>query len=181
MKTISIITTLILLAVFTGCSDNPVGTDVISQQNISDKQSNQYLSNDNLSKDTVLLWSLDELSVHANNENLVENKITYSNPPFMYVEDYLITFDVFTDADEYTNYYSPKAKITMDQETVYEAHNFPDLNPQGICHREVNLDNVRFDNLTFYVSLCKVPNVPSLQVKGGCCLKLLNLKVYLLD
>ena len=181
MKALSIFSALILLAVFAGCSDNPLSTDLLNEQNAIDNQSNQNSISDNLSNDPVLLWSLDELNVRATNENMVEDKVVYTNSPFMYVEDYLITFDVFTDADENTNCYCPTVKTTMDQEIVYEAHCFPDLNPQGICHREVNLDNVRFDHLIFYISLCKSAMVPPVQNSGGCTLRLFNIKLYLLD
>lgn len=181
MKAISIFSVSIFLAVFIGCSDNPIGTDSLPVQNTTNIHSGENLSSDNLTKDPELLWSFDKLYVHASNEPLVENKAVYNNPPFMDPEDYLITFDVFTDADENINCYRPTVKIYIDEEAVYEAHYFPDMNPQGICHREINLDNVRFDDLTFHVSLCWIPNVPPLQNCGGCRLKLLNLKIYLLN
>ena len=174
MKAISIFSTLIFLTIFIGCSENPIGTNQPAFEN-TDPLS------DNLTKEPELLWSLDEMNVHASSESFVENKAIYNNLPFMDPEDYLITFDVFTDADENTNCYRPTVKIYKDAEVVYEAQCFPDLNPQGICHREVNMDNVRFDYLIFNISLTKLPLVPPVQNNGGCTLRLFNVKLYLLN
>lgn len=181
MKTISILSTLIFLTVFAGCSDNLIGTNQPAFENTTNTLSSENPLSDNLTRKPELLWSLDEINVRASSETFVENKAIYNNPPFMDPEDYLITFDVFTDADENTNCYRPTVNIYMDEEVVYEAQCFPDLNPQGICHREINMDNVRFDCLISNISLSRLPLVPPEQNNAGCTLRLFNVKLYLLN
>jgi hypothetical protein len=182
MKTTLILSVAILLAVFTGCSENTNLTGPKDQGNKTGIQQQQPGSGN-----SELIWKYDQLSINTDDESSLESKVAYiPNPPTMYVERYLVTFDAMSTANRWTNGYEPYVHITKNGETAFESYDTDSLNR----HIEIELNYIRLSRLDFYIALFQVDGgnqiQPSSRSDGAvplqvpCVLQLSNIKVYIL-
>lgn len=175
MKTTLIFASFILFAAFIGCSDN---------LNVTDPANEIYHENGQMNKNTgagTEIWKLEELSVYASNEPIVENKAIYSNPPFSWVSSYLVTFDASTNANKLTNGYIPLIEVIKDGENVFDDSVFPQETGEEVSHFEIRFDNVRFTDLVFYVALLQGDEAPNSENEAVCVLQLSKIKLYRID
>ncbi len=147
MKATLILSTLILLAAWTGCSDNMTGTDPLSQHDIASMQPNHTGGGD-----PELLFKQEELSVKVSNDFMAQNKVTYANAPFFGIASYVITFESKTNADRWS--YGPVVEVSKDEEVVFQETDPNVINNGDI--KEIRLDNVRFDAVKFYIALMQI-------------------------
>jgi hypothetical protein len=158
MKATIILSTLVLFATLMGCSDNP--TTLETQDMLYNNATGQQKAPGN-DGSTELVWTMDQLSVEIRNETLAENKCVYANLPFTDIASYKIQFDVFTDANKFTNGYIPIVEVLKDEESVFQSSAFPNENGDLISHVGFRLTNTRFNELKFYVALMQGDNVPA--------------------
>jgi hypothetical protein len=105
-----------------------------------------------------LLWSLDELSVKATSENETEDKAVYDNPAGpTSPNEYLITFEVSSNANWSTNGYSPYVSVSKDDETMYSGSDFFS-GGEVWAHKELRFRNGTFSQIAFYIALFQIDN-----------------------
>jgi hypothetical protein len=176
MKTTLILLTIIFAAAWAGCSDNLNVTDPLEGQNSIAKnqvEPNVYgkdPSNDQRKPvtdlrdpatdkgDVELLWSLDELSVKATSENETEDKAVYDHQSVLISSnEYLISFDVSSNAEWNTNGYSPYVSVSKDDRTMYSESDFTSTGDTWV-HKELRFRNGSFSQIVFYIALFQVDN-----------------------
>ena len=171
MKTIAIISTLILIAVFIGCSDNPINTNMIGHRNISDNQLNQHLSNSqnelNTNSNLTLLWSNPGLSIEAKGERSV-----YANTDFLNEFDgehnIRVSYDGWATPD--TSCYISSVFISLDNINLQI-----DIGAQYINgHHEYALGNISGERLRFAVMLWCDDDI----CNSSAIMKISDIKVY---
>src|SRR5512146_2021536 len=152
MKATLILSTLILLAAWTGCSDNMNVTDPLSTNHYAQNQPNHSTD----PSDPELVWSLNELKVWTVSDAVVENKATYVRPPQVpaLVPDtrYMISFDITTDADKSANGYMPFVSVSRDSRILYEGSDF-NVTGEVTVHKELQFTNSEFSQIQFYIAL----------------------------
>ena len=171
MKTIAIISTLILIAVFIGCSDNPINTNMIGHRNISDNQLNQHLSNSqnelNTNSNLTLLWSNPGLSIEAKGERSVNANTDFLNE-FDGEHNIRVSYDGWATPD--TSCYISSVFISLDNINLQI-----DIGAQYINgHHEYALGNISGERLRFAVMLWYDDDVCSSSAK----MKISDIKVY---
>ena len=127
-----------------------------------------------------LLWSLDELSVKATSENEVEDKAIYNNPSVpASSNDYLITFDVSSNAERFVNGYSPYVNVSKDDRTMYSGSDFTSSGDTWV-HKELKFRNGTFSQISFYIALYQVDNeiIDDGTVNTATRLTLKNIKIF---
>ena len=171
MKKIAIISTLILIAVFIGCSDNPINTNMIGHRNISDNQLNQHLSNSqnelNTNSNLTLLWSNPGLSIEAKGERSV-----YANTDFLNEFDgehnIRVSYDGWATPD--TSCYISSVFISLDNINLQI-----DIGAQYINgHHEYALGNISGERLRFAVMLWCDDDI----CNSSAIMKISDIKVY---
>ena len=197
MKTTLILLTIIFAAAWAGCSDNLNVTDPLGGQNSIVKnqvEPNVYEKDPTVDdRDPIdqrkpasdlgnveQLWSLDELSVKATSESETENKATYDNPSVpVSSNDYLISFDVSSNAERFANGYSAFVKVSKDDAAMYTGSDFSSEGNAWV-HKELRLKNGTFSQISFYIALYQVDN----KITGGdgtpstARLTLKNVKIF---
>ena len=183
MKTTLILLTIIFAAAWTGCSDNLNVTDPLEGQNSIAKnqvEPNVYEKDPTIDEhdptidqrkpatdlkdpatdlgNVELLWSHDELSIKATSENETEDKVTYENPSVpVSSNDYVISFDVSSNAERFVNGYSSYVSVSKDDRTMYSGSDFTSSGNAWV-HKELRLKNGTFSQISFYIALYQVDN-----------------------
>lgn len=177
MKATIFLSALILFAALMGCSDNPTFFETQDQQfNGSVSQQKDPGGSDNAPE---LVWTKKELRVTAGSEAMAENKCVYSSLPFTDIASYKIEFDVFTNADRFSNGYIPIVEVSKDEEVVYTSSAFPNENGDMVTHVGMRLSQTRFNEIKFAVTLMQGDNIQSGQDQDvPTTLTLSNLAIY---
>jgi hypothetical protein len=170
MKT-TLFFSILIIALLTGCSDNPMGTDMISQQNIGDNQPNQHLSNLqnelNTKPNLILLWSHPGLNIVAKGERCVYDEVNYLSN-FNGNNNILVTYDGWATPD--TSCYISSVFITLNGINLHI-----DIGAQYINgHHEYALGSISGERLRFAVMLWH----DEFQCSSYAVLKISDLKIY---
>ena len=154
MKATIIISTLILFTALMGCSDNLNITEPL-----------HYASGQPNNSDVPrieILWELQELTANTNFSisGQCENSAVYNNPPFTMISSYQVSFDVYTNADKFTNGYRPLVQVFRNDEAVFESSAYPSESGELVSHVKIDLNNVRIDELKMYIALFQADTRP---------------------
>ena len=176
MKATLIITAFILFASFMGCSEN---FNVTDPSNKLFEASSQNRPDDG-SINQELVWVLNELNVTAGSEFGNENKASFINQAVIGSSAYMITFDVYTNADRFTNGYTPLVQVIKDEDAILlQSSDFPDKVGDVISHVKLDVEYSMLSNVSFRVALIQADNVqPASNDDAACVLQLSNIKVY---
>jgi hypothetical protein len=179
MKATLIFATLILFTGLMGCSDNLSVIEPFDQfKTENDQQKNPGTDR------YELIWKLDELRIKALSEGWVEDKAVYTLPPIVppvqESNDYVITFDGYTNAGRFSNGFEAFAKVSWQNEsngaqsTVFEGAGTEGING----HKEIRVTNADFDEVRFSVTLFMVDGPTQKEHSNVATLKLSDISIY---
>lgn len=181
MKTTLILLTIIFAAAWAGCSDNLNLTDPLEGHNsYVQNQPNHTADNG----EPVLLWSLDELKVWTISEEIVENKAVYNSappvPPLVPTKEYMVAFDVSTNAEKTASGYVPLVRVYKDDRTEYEGSDF-NSRAETTVHKEIRFKGGSYSQIKFYIALFQVDgsgNGSESIAENSVYLTLKNIKIF---
>jgi hypothetical protein len=172
MKKTLILSTLILMAVMIGCSNNTGLTGPENQTSNSGKTPP--------SVDMTLIWQYAELSVNSNDLTNLENWASCTTLDQSLPTSYMITFNGITNADKWSNGYSGLVELTKDNEVVLTLNDKISINK----HTEFRLTNVRANNLSFHIAIFQIDGKGLNKTKTideSCFLNLTDLRIYTIN
>jgi len=176
MKTTLILSTIVMLLAWAGCSDNMNLTDPAGSQNIAQYQP----TNGNYPDRPELLWSLNEFKVWTVSEGYVENKVTYNSPvplpPLAGEHKYLITFDASSNADRFTNGYQAVAEVSKNGNLLLSVSDF--ANGDASIPNKVEFENSENFEITFHIVLMQVDGGDNTIPQNSTYLTLSDIKIY---
>jgi hypothetical protein len=176
MKTTLILSTIVMLFVWAGCSENMNLTDPSGSQNIAQHQPNSG----NIPDRPELLWSLDEFKIWTVSEGFVENKVIYNSPfplPALSGEHkYLITFDASSNADRYTNGYEAVAEVSKNGNLLCSVSDF--AKGDAPVPNKVEFENSENFEICFHIVLMQVDGGDNVIPQNSTYLTLSDIKIY---
>lgn len=187
MKTTLILSTIVMLLAWAGCSDNMNLTDPAGSQNIA-----QHQPTSGYPDRPELLWSLNEFKIWTVSEGYVENKVVYTSPvplpPLSGEHKYLITFDASSNADRSTNGYhavaevwlsngnQEAAEITKNGELLYSVSDF--AGGDAAISNKVEFNNSGNFNICFHIVLMQVDGGDNVIPGDATYLTLSDIKIF---